>query len=171
VIRPGPAEVAPCRSRALAAWLAVIGGVLGAHRFYLHGRRDRVGWLAWPPTVAGLVGLWRLRTVGADDGLALLLLPLLGLSIAAAMAAAIVIALTSDEQWATRFGGPVRPSGWIPVLAAIVALLLGATALLSALAISFQRFFEWQLGPADVASATVRGDDAHWSQVSNHSPM
>jgi hypothetical protein len=126
VIRPGPAEVAPCRSRALAAWLAVIGGVLGAHRFYLHGRRDRVGWLAWPPTVAGLVGLWRLRTVGADDGLALLLLPLLGLSIAAAMAAAIVIALTSDEQWATRFGGPVRPSGWIPVLAAIVALLLGA---------------------------------------------
>ena len=151
------------RSRTVAAWLAVIGGVLGAHRFYLHGWHDRAGWLAWLPTIAGLVGLRRLETFGTDDGPALLLLPLLGLSLAAAMAAALVIALTPADRWAERFGRPARPPGWGPVLAAIAALLIGATALLSAVAMGFQRFFEWQLGPVAAAGASgvaARADHA-----------
>jgi TM2 domain-containing membrane protein YozV len=30
------------RSRAVATWLAVVAGTLGAHRFYLHGARDAI---------------------------------------------------------------------------------------------------------------------------------
>ncbi|MEO7245365.1 MAG: NINE protein, partial [Rubrivivax sp.] len=100
------------RSRTLAAWLAVLGGALGAHRFYLHGLRDRLGWLFVPPTLAGLVGAWRLQNLGQDDRFAWVLLPLLGLTIAAAMLAGIVIALTPEERWAVRFGQPPRRAGW-----------------------------------------------------------
>ncbi|MEP7280776.1 MAG: NINE protein [Rubrivivax sp.] len=152
------------RSRTLAAWLAVLGGALGAHRFYLHGLRDPLGWLFVPPTLAGLVGAWRLQNLGQDDRYAWALLPLLGLTIAAAMLAAIVIALTSEERWALRFGQPPRRAGWAAVIAAIVALLIGATALMSALAYGIERFFEWQLKPAQTASAPAP------PQVSSHRP-
>jgi len=33
------------RSKSLATWIAVLGGSLGLHRFYLHGLRDPLGWL------------------------------------------------------------------------------------------------------------------------------
>ena len=35
------------RSKTLASWIALIGGSLGLHRFYLHGFRDPWGWLCW----------------------------------------------------------------------------------------------------------------------------
>jgi hypothetical protein len=32
-------------SKTLATWIAVIGGSVGLHHFYLHGWRSRLGWL------------------------------------------------------------------------------------------------------------------------------
>jgi hypothetical protein len=133
------------RSKTLAAWLAVVGGAFGLHRFYLHGWRDLIGWLYPVPTLLGLAGVQRMRAFGQDDRVAWLLIPLLGLALSAAMLTAIVYGLTSDEKWAARYRQPLHPTGWAPVLGVIVALLVGASVLMGTVAFSGQRFFEWQL--------------------------
>jgi TM2 domain len=137
----------PARSKTVASWLTLILGALGAHRWYLHGPRDGLAWLYLVPSVLGAVGVLRMRHVGLDDPTGWMLAPLLGLSVSAAMLTAIVYALTSDETWATRHnpGQAVLPTGWGPVLAAIVALLLGGTALMGTIAFVGQKFFEWEL--------------------------
>ena len=79
---PTPAHVGTSpRSKTLAAWLALLLGTLGVHRFYLHGWHDRLGWLHLPPTLAGLYGVLRMRELGQDDTLAGLLQRLVRLGI------------------------------------------------------------------------------------------
>lgn len=131
------------RSKTVATWLALLGGTLGAHRFYLHGRGDLWAWLHPWPTLLGLAGVLRLRALGQDDQLAWLLIPVLGLMISQAMLSAIVIGLTPDEKWWPRFG-PGRASGWAAVIGVIVALMLGGAAFMGSLAFGGQKFFEWQ---------------------------
>jgi hypothetical protein len=135
------------RSKSLATWLAVIGGTLGLHRFYLHGWRDLAGWLFPLPTLLGLAGLQRMRAFGQDDRVAWVLIPVLGLMISIAMLTAIVYGLTPDEKWAARHnpGQPPQVTGWAPVLGVIVALLVGASVLMGTVAFGTQHFFEWQL--------------------------
>ncbi|HMO46397.1 MAG TPA: hypothetical protein PKB14_10235 [Rubrivivax sp.] len=141
------------RSKTLATWLALLGGSFGLHRFYLYGARDRWGWLFPWPTLAGLAGVQRMRAFGQDDHVAWLLIPLLGLSLSAAMLTAIVYGLTPDERWAARHdpGAAPQRTGWGPVLGVIVALLLGATVFMGTVAFSGQRFFEWQMERAPAA--------------------
>jgi hypothetical protein len=143
------------RSKALATWLAVIGGALGLHRFYLHGWRDLSGWLYPVPTLLGLAGVQRMRAFGQDDRVAWVLIPVLGLMISIAMLTAIVYGLTPDDKWATRHnpGQPVQSTGWTPVLGVIVALLLGASVLMGTVAFGMQHFFEWQLEGAAVQNS------------------
>lgn len=140
------------RSKTVAAWLALLLGTLGAHRLYLYGPRDRLAWLYPLPTLLGLAGVLRMRNLGQDDAWAPLLIPLLGLSISAAMLAGIVLALTPDEKWDTRHnpGRAGAATGWGPVLAAIAGLMVGGAVLMGTIAFSGQKFFEWQLG--DTAS-------------------
>jgi hypothetical protein len=118
----------PTRSKTLATWLAIIGGSLGIHRFYLHGFRDLPGWLHPLPTVIGFFGVLRVRSLGQDDQIAWLLMPWLGCSISAAMLAAIIYGLMPDEKWNARFNveAPESRSGWGAVLGAMLALLVGA---------------------------------------------
>jgi hypothetical protein len=134
------------KSKTLATWVALIGGGLGLHRLYLHGPKDPWAWAFWPPTLAGLAGVLRMRNLGQDDMVSWALIPLLGLSLSAAMLSAIVIGLTPDERWATRFGsGEVqRPSGWGAVLGVIAALMVGGAVLMGTIAFGGQKFFEWQ---------------------------
>lgn len=144
------------RSKTLATWLAVAGGSLGLHRFYLHGLGDKAGWLFPLPTLAGLAGVIRMRNLGQDDTVAWLLIPLLGLSLSAAMVSAIVIGLTTDERWDQRFGRPGQPAastGWGPVLGVITALLLGGTVLMGTIAFGGQKFFEYQQAAEQASSA------------------
>lgn len=138
------------KSKTLATWLAVLGGSLGLHRFYLHGGRDAWGWLHWPFSLLGAWGVLRMLELGQDDQLAWLLIPLLGLSLTAAMFAALVYGLMPDERWDARFRpqGPPSASGWLVVLGVVAALMLGATALLSTIAFSSQRYFESQVEAA-----------------------
>ncbi len=134
------------RSKSLATWIAVLGGTLGLHRFYLHGWRDRVGWLYPLPTLLGLAGVQRMNAFGQDDRVAWLLIPLLGLAISAAMLTAIVYGLSPDEKWSARYNpdAPARSTGWVPVLGVITALLLGASVFMGTVAFGMQHFFEWQ---------------------------
>jgi hypothetical protein len=134
------------RSKTLATWLALIGGTLGAHRFYLQGVRDFWGWCHPWPTLAGLYGVLRVQALGQDDRLSWVLLPLLGLMIAQSCLAAILAGLTPDATWAERYRQPLMPTRWGPILGVIAALLVGATALMATIAFAGQRFFEWQAG-------------------------
>lgn len=135
------------RSKTLAAWIALIGGGLGLHRFYLYGLRDVWGWLWWLPTLVGAYGVQRALTLGQDDQLAWLLVPLLGFALAAGALAAIVYGVTPDDKWNARFNpeGRAHASGWGVVFALVLSLLLGATVLMSTIAFSGQRYFEYQV--------------------------
>lgn len=148
------------RSKTIATWLAVLGGTLGLHRLYLHGFGDPLAWLHPLPTGLGLLGALRMRELGQDDLLSWLLIPLLGLMIAQAMLCAIVYGLTPDEKWAARHnpGQGAVPTAWGPVLGVIVALLLGAGALMGTVAFGGQKFFEWQLGKSGALSRSGARD-------------
>jgi hypothetical protein len=138
------------KSKALATWIAIVGGGLGLHRFYLHGLRDIAGWLFPLPTLLGLYGIRRVQQFGQDDQLSWVLIPLLGAALACAMLMAIIYALMPDERWNARFNaaGAASHSGWPTVLGAVVALLLGAGVLMATIAFSGQRYFEYQVEEA-----------------------
>ncbi|HZE91878.1 MAG TPA: hypothetical protein VE029_09275 [Rhizobacter sp.] len=138
------------KSKTLATWFALVGGSLGWHRLYLYGVRDAWAWL-WPlPTLLGAYGVERVWTLGQDDHLAWLLVPLLGMAVAAAMLTAIVYGLMPDEKWNARFNpnGPEHHTGWLAIGGVVLALLVGATVLMSTIAFSSQRFFEYEIDEA-----------------------
>lgn len=148
---PCPRPTPPVRHKTVAAWLAFAGGVFGWHRFYLHGLSDAWGWAHAIPTALGLWGVQRVLQHGQDDKLSWLLLPLLGLALAIACLTAIVYALQAPERWNARHN-PQLPAEsapgqttWLTVLAIVLALMVGATAFMAALAFSFQRYFEYQV--------------------------
>jgi hypothetical protein len=149
----------PYRSKTLATWIALIGGSLGLHRFYLHGFRDPWGWLFPVPTLIGLAGVRRMVELGQDDRLAWLLIPILGLMLAGTMLAAIVYGLTPDEKWDARHNGGATsaPGGWGAVLGVVFALMLGAGVLMATIAFSAQRWFESQAAWTATVRETARG--------------
>lgn len=136
------------KSRRLATWLALLGGLLGAHRFYLHGWRDAIGWLHPLLSLTGLAGVIRMRNLGQDDHAAWLLIPLFGGMVAVVMLSTIVIGLTSEERWSARFGSAGAATGWPVVIAVVIALMVGGAALMGTLAFAGQMFFEYQRLPA-----------------------
>lgn len=142
------------KNKTWAAWLAFLGGPLGLHRFYLYGLSDRIGWLLPIPTALGLYGIERAREYGLDDAWSWLLIPLLGFTLAACALNAIVYGLTAPEKWNARHN-PQTPAdatagrtGWLTVGAVACALLVGTTVLMSTIAFSFQRYFEYQIEEA-----------------------
>jgi hypothetical protein len=132
------------KSKSLATWLALLGGMLGAHRFYLHGWGDKLAWLHPVLSLIGLAGLVRMRNLGQDDHAAWLLIPLFGAMVVVAMLSTIVLGLTTDERWAQRHGTAQQDTRWAPVIAVVIALLVGGAALMGTLAFSGQMFFEYQ---------------------------
>jgi hypothetical protein len=135
------------KSKTLAAWLAVMGGCVGAHRFYLHGFKDLWGYVWLIPTSLGLYGVQRALELGQDDHLAWALIPWAGLSFSGACLAALIYGLMPDEKWNQHFNpqSPQHQTGWFTIFAVVMALLLGTTALISTIAFSGQRFFEYRL--------------------------
>jgi hypothetical protein len=140
------------KNKTLSTWLAFLGGPLGLHRFYLHGMSDIIGWLLPLPTALGLYGVARVQQFGLDDPWSWLLIPMLGFNVAGCAINAIVFGLMPAEKWNARF----NPAGqeqagqtrWLTVGAVIAALLIGSIALMSSLAFSFQRYFEYQVEEA-----------------------
>ena len=135
------------KSKTLATWLALVGGALGLHRFYLKGLGDPWGWLFPMPTLLGLYGIARARQFGQDDHWSWLLMPLLGVVLSVAMLTAIVYGLMPDEKWNARYNpvGRASHSGWAAVIGAVLSLLIGGGVLMATLAFSGQRYFEYQV--------------------------
>lgn len=142
------------KNKTVASWLAFVGGPLGLHRFYLYGLGDTLGWLLPIPTALGLYGVDRVLKYGVDDGWSWVLIPLLGFNIAASALTAIVYGLSSPEKWNRRHNPqvpgetPAGQTGWLTVGAIVCALLVGTTVLMSSIAFSFQRYFEYQIEEA-----------------------
>jgi hypothetical protein len=168
VTAPGAASGSPALrdpsevpSKSLATWIAVIGGSIGLHHFYL---RTRWGWLYPIPTLVGLAGVIRMRNLGVDDHLAWAMVPWLGATISVGMLCAIVIGLTTDAKWARLHAGdPTRPvvqatreededcpppglvrTGWTPVLGVILALMIGGGVLMGTIAFTVEKSFDVQ---------------------------
>ena len=154
-----PAAATHERSKTIATWLALLGGTLGLHRFYLHGFGDKLGWLHAPLSAVGLLGVLRMRELGQDDHLAWLLIPVIGAMISQAMLCAIVYGLTPDEKWAAKHnpGQAATPTAWGPVLAVVAALLVGGAVLMGTIAFSIQKFFEVQVAAERAAEQDTKG--------------
>ena len=131
------------KNKTLSTWLALAGGPLGLHRFYLFGPLDVIGWALPIPTALGLYGIMRALGLGLDDKLSWLLIPLLGFVIAGCCMTAIFYGLMSEEKWNARYGKD-RPetgssqtsagqSNWLTIVAVVASLMVGATALMLSL--------------------------------------
>jgi TM2 domain-containing membrane protein YozV len=144
------------KNKTTTAWLALTLGIFGAHRFYLRGFRDVLGWLLPIPTALGIYGIARARTFGLDDAASWLLIPLVGFAFAACCLTAIVYGLMSPERWNSYMGYPadadVGRTHWGTVIAVVLSLLVGASVLMSSLVFSFQRYFEYQIEQAQELS-------------------
>jgi hypothetical protein len=131
------------------------------HRLYLHKRFDALSWLQLLPTLIGAYGLMRAHQIGLEDYMSWLLIPWIGLSAAASSLMAIVYGLMETEKWNIRYNpgspseGTAGSSGWLTIVGVVIALMLGATVLLSSLAFSLEHFFEYQAQSAPVAAAAI----------------
>jgi hypothetical protein len=139
------------KNKTVAAWLAFVGGPLGLHRFYLYGLGDILGWLLPIPTALGMYGIQRVDQFGQDDLWSWVLIPLLGFTIAGCALTAIVYGLSTPEKWNAKFNpaldaeaAPGR-TNWLTIGAIVLALMVGATSLMSSIVFSFQRYFEYQI--------------------------
>jgi hypothetical protein len=142
------------KNKTLATWLTFLTGPLGLHRFYLYGLGDLIGWLLPIPTALGLLGIDRVQQYGVDDQWSWILIPLLGFTVAGCALNAIVYGLMSKEKWNARFNpnlaedAPAGSTRWLTIGAIVCALLIGTMALVSSIAFSFQRYFEYQVEEA-----------------------
>jgi len=154
------------KNKTLATWLALLGGPLGLHRFYLRGLRDPLGWLLPLPSLLGASGLLRIRTYGVDDPWIWWLLPMLGCIVAGCALTAIIYGLQSPERWNQRFNpgseaaALAGQTSWLTIGGVIAALMIGTVALMAALAIGMQALFEHgqlqTLGQGPTAESAVR---------------
>jgi hypothetical protein len=142
------------KNKTAAAWLALLLGALGAHRFYLHGARDKLGWLLPLPTLLGAYGVLRVQWYGVDDQWSWVLIPFLGFTLAGCALTAIVYGLMTPDKWNARFNpgaaseAPSGATSWPTIFAVVLSLMIGTGVLMASLAFSFQRYFEYQVEEA-----------------------
>ncbi len=129
------------RHKALAALLASLGGALGANRLYLG---QRLWWLPLAITALTVPLLIGVRNWYQTPAFFVLMVP-----VTAGFIQALVIALMPDERFDARFNARStrrNHSGWDAVLVAIATLAGGAIALMTAIALLFQTYYEQLLG-------------------------
>ena len=123
------------KNKTFAALLALLFGGAGLHRFYLHGMRDRWGWLH----AAALLLSGGLLAQDPSRALLVNTAPLV-LSVLAACIETFVIGLMADEKWDARYNatsGQQSNTSWMVAVLMVVNLGYGATLMLIALARSF----------------------------------
>ncbi len=104
------------KNKTLATFLAAVFGSLGAHRFYLYGKKDVWAWVhvfLFPFSFfAGLIG-------------------------------ALVIGLTPDEKWDALHNadsGRQSDSGWGVIVLVVLTFALGSTAVIATIARGFDLY-------------------------------
>jgi len=113
------------RSKVVAAWLAFLLGVFGAHAWYLGRRR------AWCVTVFTTVCLVLARLYPSwwdNPAFLLLIIPILS-----GFVEALVLALKPDDWFDTRYNpdsGTTTKTGWDAVIVAMLTTLVGGAVLM-----------------------------------------
>ena len=127
------------KNKTLATLLAASAGSIGAHRFYLHGWRDKWGWLHFSSLPLSVIidqvffGLPGLFAYG-----------LFILSFLTAVIEALTIGLTADEKWDAIYhphGEYVSASNWPLALLLVFTVGIGAIALIAVLARTFDLLY------------------------------
>jgi hypothetical protein len=138
------------KNKTIAVWITLLAGPLGLSRLYIKGKMDAIGWGLIVPTLLGLYGVQRARSMGLDDPLSWILIPLLGLSFAACALTAIVYGLMDTPKWNSLYN-PIEISesalgktGWLTIIGVALSLFAGAIVLMSTIAFSFERYFEFK---------------------------
>jgi len=129
----------PHKNKTLATALAFLLGGVGAHRFYLHGSVDRIGLLH----ICSIPATGMVYGLGHAPNPFYVLLPLI-LSWLAGFLEALVIGLTPDERWDARYNpgsGRTSHSRWPLALLLVLTMLVGATALIAAIARLFDLLY------------------------------
>lgn len=146
------------KNKTVAAWLALLGGTLGLHRFYLRGLSDWVGWLHPVPAALGWWGVDRVLTFGQDDKLSWVLIPLLGITVAASCLMAIIYALTDKEKWNRQFNPTsavdtsAGSTNWLTIGALVFALLIGTISFMSSLVYGLEKYFVYAVAEGNKIS-------------------
>jgi TM2 domain-containing membrane protein YozV len=125
--------------KTLATFLAAFFGGIGAHRFYLYGMRDRLGWAHIVTLPISLL----LMTVWQEQQRLFTWFPFL-ISILAGMVEALALGLIPDEKWDARYNsqsGKSSNSGWTVVLLLVFSLTVGATGIIAAMARTFDLLY------------------------------
>ena len=103
------------RSKTITAALAFLLGSIGAHRFYLYGKRDIYGWAHLLGTLIGIPGAMLLIASERSSMLGWVLAFFGAVSLLSAFLAAIVYGLRPDEKWDAQFNAHTQRksrSGW-----------------------------------------------------------
>ncbi len=123
------------KNKTLATFLAAAFGGLGLHRFYLRGHKDRWAWLHFCSAPLSLL----LLLLGAGQPV-FFLTGLFSISVLSGFLEALVLGLMSDEKWDLAFNldsGTKSDSGWPLALLLVLAMGIGATALIAAISRAF----------------------------------
>ncbi|RBA23068.1 NINE protein [Herminiimonas fonticola] len=127
------------KNKTLGTLLATLFGGLGAHRFYLYGKKDYWGWLS----VLAFILLSFAIIIRLPQALFITFLILAIISFFAGLIGALVIGLTPDEKWGAQFNthsGRSSDSGWTVILLVIITFALGSTALIATIARGFDLY-------------------------------
>ena len=127
------------KNKTLATLLALLGGGIGLHRFYLRGLADKWGWLH----AASLLGCAAVFALWPAADAYFLLLPLI-LSILIGLLEALVLGLMSDEKWDAAFNagsGRSSNSRWPLAVILVTTLFVGAFSLIATIARLFDLLY------------------------------
>ncbi len=125
----------PHKNKTYATLLALLLGMFGVHRFYLHGIADRWGWLHAASLPASII----LMTLRPGSPLLWYSAPLV-LSMLVASIETFVIGLMPDEKWDERYNPEAEASTdtrWPVPFMMVLNLFYGTTLLLTVIARAF----------------------------------
>ena len=127
------------KNKAFTTLLAFLLGMLGAHRFYLHGAKDRWGWLHLSALPASLL----LHQLLPEADWFYQILPLT-LSALVGFLEALVLGLMPDDKWDARYNaasGHLSDTGWPLAVVLVATLMLGAGVLIATMARLFDLLY------------------------------
>jgi hypothetical protein len=127
------------KNKAFATLLASVFGGIGAHRYYLYGKKDLWAWVHFVtlPIAALMIAL------GGDNPWLFLGFALV-ISVLSGFIEALVIGTTPDEKWDARHNpdtGKQSDAGWPVVILLVLTLGFGSVAVIWVMARSFDLLF------------------------------
>lgn len=129
------------KNKTFATFIALLLGGLGIHRFYLYGWKDKWGWLHIASMPLSILALFAIADSAAPKSFAAA--PIV-ISVLAGFLETLIIGLTPDEKWDARHNpesGKTSQSGWFLAVLLVLALGIGAIALIAAIARTFDLLF------------------------------